>query len=390
MKHDFETEINRFGTRALKWLIAEDELPVWVADMDFETAPSIVEALKKRVDHKIFGYTRVDDSWRDAYRSWWSRRYGWDFPREHLLFATGIMPALHSAVRRFTAPGDKVAIVTPVYQCFFEAIEENGRFVLECPLDYVDGHYSLNFTRLEETLATPGVEALLFCNPHNPTGQLWTREQLARIGELARKYNIVVFNDEIHCDLVDPGSHYIPFASVSDDCREMSITFLSPSKTFNVPGLSSAAVVIANAQWRARLARALHADQIGNPGALAVDPAIGAYTGGEKWLEELREVLFKNKQRVVQFCAQALPELKVNLMPATYLVWIDCSAITTNTDALVKHLRKHEGLIISAGSVFRGNGAAFLRFNTATQPSRLEEALARLKRGIDSFKLAQH
>lgn len=388
MNYDFTTEINRFNTRALKWLIADDELPLWVADMDFETAPAIVNALHKRVDHKIFGYTRVDDTWRDAYRHWWSRRYGWEIRREDLLFATGIMPGLHSAVRRFTAPGDKVAIITPVYHCFFEAVEENGRFVAPCPLDCVEGEYRLNFERLEATLAEPGVEALIFCNPHNPTGQLWTREELIRVGELAHKYGIIVLNDEIHCDLVDPGYTYVPFASASETCEAVSINFLSPSKSFNIPGLASAAVVIRNPQWRTRMARALHADQIGNPNALAVDPVIAAYEEGEAWLEELRQVLAHNKARVVEFIEKEIPELKTHLMPATYLVWIDCSAITENTNALVKHLRQTEGLILSAGSAFRGNGITYLRLNPATQATRLEDALARLKRGVASFKAA--
>lgn len=386
MTYDFKTEVNRFGTRALKWLIDEDELPIWVADMDFRTAPAIIEALQKRVEHGIFGYTRVDDTWRDAYRTWWSTRYGWEIPRENLLFATGIMPALHSAIRRFTSIGDKVVLISPVYHCFYEAVEENGRIALECPLDCKDGVYSLDLERLDATLATPGVEAMILCNPHNPTGQIWTKEELAAIGEMASRHNIVIFNDEIHCDLVDPSYRYTPFATVSKACEEHSITFISPSKTFNVPGMSSAAVVTGNAQWRARLSRAFHADQIGNPGALAVDVPVAAFTRGGAWVDELREVLARHKRRVVDFVNTEIPGLKARLMPATYLVWIDCSEITANTDALVKHLRETEGLIISAGGPFRGNGAAYLRFNPATQETRLEDALGRLKRGVLSFK----
>ena len=386
MPFDFTTPVDRTGTCSLKWMIGPDELPVWVADMDFETAPAISAALHKRVDHHIFGYTRPNPAWYEAYRNWWSRRYGWAIEKDQLLFATGIMPALHSAVRRFTQPGEKVVIMTPVYHCFFESVEENGRFVSECPLPYDGEHYSLDLALLEEKLADPLATALILCNPHNPTGQIWTKEELAEIGRLAKENGVTVLCDEIHCDLVDPGFVYTPFASVNETCADVSVIFLSPSKTFNVPGLHTSAVVIADTQKRGRMARALHADQIGSPGALTVEPTVAAYDEGEPWLEELRQVLFANKNRVADFCNAEIPGLRVTKMPATYLVWIDCSELTADTRRLVAHLRKTEGLVISAGGDFRGNGAAFLRFNAATQACRIEDALQRLKRGVETWR----
>ena len=386
MPYDFTTPVDRTGTCSLKWMVEPGELPVWVADMDFETAPAISEALQKRVSHHIFGYTRPNPAWYAAYQHWWADRYGWRIEKETMLFATGIMPALHSAVRRFTQPGEKVVIMTPVYHCFFESVEENGRVVSECPLAFDGSHYSLDMRVLEEKLRDPLASAMILCNPHNPTGQIWTKDELAEIGRLAKAYGVTVLCDEIHCDLVDPGFVYTPFASVDDTCAEVSVIFISPSKTFNVPGLHTSAVVIADPQKRGRMARALHADQIGSPGALTVEATIAAYEEGEAWVEELRRVLLANKNRVADFCEEHIPGIRVTKMPATYLVWLNCSELTDDTAALVKHLRKTEGLIISAGGDFRGNGAPFLRFNAATQPCRIEDALLRLKRGVESWR----
>ena len=296
MKYDFDTPINRRNTNSLKWDIAENELPMWVADMDFKAAPEIQAAIEQRVAHGVFGYSVIPDEWNQAYIGWWQRRHGLTAEKDWLIFCTGVVPAISSIVRKLTTPAEKVLIQTPVYNIFFNSILNNGREVLENSLKYSGGEYEIDFDDLEKKLSDPQVSLMILCNPHNPVGKIWDKDTLEKIGELCYKHNVVVISDEIHCDLTDPGKEYIPFASVSEKCRNNSITCVAPTKAFNIAGLQTAAVIVPNPALRHKVWRALNTDEVAEPNAFAVQAAIAAFTKGEEWLDELRQYIFENKK----------------------------------------------------------------------------------------------
>lgn len=386
MSYDFDRLTDRRGWGSLKWDVPERELPMWVADMDFETAPEIKEYLRGRVDHGIFGYCVVTDDWYRAYQEWWGRRHGLSIERDWLVFCTGVVPAISSAVRKLTTVGEKVLVQTPVYNIFFHSIRNNGREILESPLVYHGSEYSVNWDDLEEKLADPQTTLMLLCNPHNPVGKIWDRESLARVGELCRKHHVLVLSDEIHCDLTDPGYEYVPFASVSEVCRDNSVTCIAPTKAFNLAGLQTAAVVVPDPVIRHKLDRGLNTDEVAEPGAFAVGAAVAAFTRGEAWLEGLRQYLYENKRLVREFTAERIPEIKVASSRATYLLWLDCSELTDDAGALARFIRKDSGLYLTEGAEYGGCGRSFLRMNAACPRRRLQEGLERLMRSVDAYK----
>lgn len=383
--YDFDKEIDRRNTGSLKWDVPEGELPMWVADMDFETAPVVKRALEKRVAHGVFGYSVLPDAWYEAYQNWWSSRHGLQIEKDWLVFCTGVIPALSTAVRKLTTPGEKVLIQTPVYNIFFNSIINNGRFVMESPLAYDGERYTINWEDLEQKLSDPQVSMMILCNPHNPVGNIWDRKTLERIGELCRKYHVIVFSDEIHCDLTAPGKEYVPFASVSETCRSISVTAIAPTKAFNIAGLQTAAVMVPDELLRHRMWRALNTDEVAEPNAFAVDVTVAAFGEGGDWLDALREYLQQNKKTVKEYIQKEIPQIKVGSLDVTYLLWLDCSRITDNAEELNVYLREKAGVYLSEGNIFGGNGAGFLRFNTATTRKNILEGLKRLKSGIESY-----
>ena len=385
MKYDFDTMTDRRGVGSLKWDVPERELPMWVADMDFETAPEIIEALKNRVEHGIFGYSVVTEDWYEAYRSWWSRRHHLEMEKEWLIFCTGVVPAISSAVRKLTTVGENVLVQTPVYNIFFNSIRNNGRNILESPLVYDGGEYSVDFGDLEEKLANPQTTLMLLCNPHNPVGKIWDRETLFRIGELCTKHHVLVLSDEVHCDLTDPGYEYVPFASVSQACRDNSITCLAPTKTFNIAGLQTAAVMVPNPVIRYKLDRGLNTDEVAEPNAFAVGAAVAAFQKGEAWLEELREYLSENKRCVREFAERNLSGIKVVPSRATYLLWLDCSGITEDAGELTAFIRRDSGLYLTEGEEYGACGKAFIRLNPACPRERLLDGMRRLEESVRRF-----
>ena len=389
MGYDFDRLTDRRGTGSLKWDVPERELPMWVADMDFETAPEIMEFLRKRTEHGIFGYSVVTQEWYEAYRSWWGRRHHLEMEQEWLVFCTGIVPAISSTVRKLTTVGENVLVQTPVYNIFFHSIRNNGRNVLESPLVYGGEHYSVDFADLEEKLADPQTTLMLLCNPHNPVGKIWERETLARIGELCAKHHVLVLSDEIHCDLTDPGYEYVPFASVSEVCRDNSITCFAPTKTFNIAGLQTAAVMVPNPVIRHKLERGLNTDEVAEPNAFAVGGAVAAFRKGERWLEELRAYLYENKQCVRRFMEEKLPCIKVVPSRATYLLWLDCSAVGEDAGELAAFIRRDSGLYLTEGQEYGACGRQFIRLNAACPRARLLEGLERLEKSIDHFSGGQ-
>lgn len=382
MKYDFDKVVNRRDTYSLKWDVKENELPMWVADMDFETAPEIINAIEKRAAHGVFGYTDVPKEWYQAICNWWEMRHHFQMQQDWLMFCTGVIPAISSIVRKLTTPNENVVIQTPVYNIFFNSIVNNGCRVLESPLVYENGLYRIDWEDLEEKLANPQTTLMILCNPQNPAGIIWDQETLEKIGDLCAKHHVTVIADEIHCDLTDPGKEYIPFASVSGNCRENSITCIAPTKTFNIAGLQTAAIMVPNPQLRYKVNRAVNTDEVAEPNVFAVTAAIAAYQEGAEWLDELRAYIYENKQTVKQYIQEHIPEITVVDSEATYLLWLDCSKITQDTDIFLKKLRKETGLFLSLGSIYGGNGKCFARMNLACPRATVLDGLHRLEKGV--------
>ena len=384
-RESFDTLVDRRGTHSLKWDVKENELPMWVADMDFKTAPVIIDAIKKRVEHGVFGYSIIPDEWNDAYIRWWEERHGFRIEKDWLIFSTGVVPILSSVVRKLTTPAENVLIMTPVYNIFFNSIVNNGRNVLECPLSYNDGEYSIDFDALEDAMAQPQTTMMIFCNPHNPVGKIWDRDTIARVGELAKKHHVIVVSDEIHCDITDPGKGYIPFASVSDTCREISVTCVAPTKAFNMAGLQTAAAIVPDEFLRHKVNRGLNTDEVAEPNAFAIWAAIAAFNEGGEWLDALREYIYENKLIVGTYVKDQLPQVKLVKSEATYLLWLYCTGICSNSEELADFIREKTGLYLSDGVQYGRTGEHFLRLNVACQKSRLMDGLLRLKRGIELY-----
>ncbi len=390
MKYDFDEVIDRRPTHCMKWDVAEGELPMWVADMDFPAAPCVRRAIEQRAAHGIFGYQDVPEEWYRAYMGWWQRRHGLALKKEWLIFCTGVVPAISSMVRKLTTPAEKVLIQTPVYNIFFNSILNNGRQVLESPLKYDGERYEIDFADLEAKLADPQTTLMILCNPHNPTGKIFSRAELERIGELCAAYHVTVISDEIHCDLTDPGHEYVPFASVSETCRQISVTCMAPTKAFNLAGLQTAAVAAADEALRHKVWRGLNTDEVAEPNAFAVTAAVAAFTEGEDWLDELREYLYQNKQEARAFLEREIPQIHAVPSEATYLLWLDCGRLEGYRGAaeLARFIREKTGLYLSEGSAFGGNGDRFLRMNTACPRTLLRDGLERLREAVAAFSQA--
>lgn len=385
MKYDFDTLVNRRNTDSLKWDVAENELPMWVADMDFKTAPEITEAIIKRAEHGIFGYTIVPDEWADAYINWWDKRHGLKMERDWLIFCTGVVPAISSVVRKLTTPAEKVVVQTPCYNIFFNSIYNNGRNIYPSPLKYDGLNYSIDFADLEEKLADPQTTLMILCNPQNPVGKIWDRETLAKIGELAAKYHVTVLSDEIHCDLTDPDKGYVPFASASETCRNISVTCIAPTKTFGIPGLQTAAVVVPDPYLRHKVNRGLNTDEVAEPNSFAQTAAIAAFEYGGEWLDEVREYIYENKKRVSQFLRDEIPDIVLTPSDATYLLWLNCSKFTSDAGEFADFIRHETGLYVAKGGQYGDGGKTFFRLNIACPRATLEDGLARLKEGYKKY-----
>ncbi len=379
MNYDFDRAPDRRGTDAVKWMVGENELPMWIADMDFDTAPEVKAAMAERLDRGAFGYGDVTGDWYDAYAGWWKTRHGFEMKKEGLIFCTGVIPAVSSAVRKLTTPAEKVVILTPVYNIFYNSVLNNGRVVLPCPLENRGGAYTIDFARLEAAFADPQTSLLIFCNPHNPVGKIWEKETLSAVGTLAKKYGVTVLSDEIHCDLTAPGRGYVPFAAAGEDCREISVTCVAPTKAFNLAGLQTAAVYAENPFLRHKIWRALNTDEAAEPNAFAVPAAVAAFTAGGLWLDALRAYLWENRKLAEAFLAERLPAFTVTKGEATYLLWMDGAAF--GIPDLAAHIREKSGLLLSGGAQY-GATDAFLRMNLACPRDRVEEGLRRLEQAL--------
>ena len=380
----FDKITNRYNTNSIKWMGEEHELPMWVADMDFETCEEISNALIERANHKIFGYCDIPYEWNDAIFNWRLNRYNHVIEKDDLLYCTSVIASISSTVRKITSPGENIVIQTPVYNIFYNCILNNGRNVLESPLKYDGKEYSIDFDDLEEKLSNKQTSMMILCNPHNPIGKAWSKEDLAKIGELCHKYNVVVLADEIHCDLTDPGVTYTPFSSVNDVCKNISITCSSPTKTFNLAGLHTSYIYIPNPYLKHKIWRAINTDEVAEANVFAVTGAIAAFTHGAEWLDELREYIFNNKYEFINKVEECLP-VHVIRSNSTYLLWVDCSKVCDDTEELVEFIRKETGLRVTAGKVYGAAGKAFIRVNIATQNERVKDGINRFIDGVKKY-----
>ena len=429
MAYDFSSFVDRRGTACVKWdapngagVPAGDVIPMWVADMDFRTAPCIIDALRKRVEHGIFGYTEVPDSYYDAVISWFQRRRGWTIERDWILYTTAVVPALSVCIKAFTEPGDKVVFLTPAYNCFFSSIRNAGCVASASPIRYhypsdgasmgvgVDGReepYSLfpgdersstptpnnvitvdiDWEDLERRCSDPSAKILLVCNPHNPVGRIWTRDELARMGEIARRHGLIVLSDEIHCELEMPGQTFTPFAAVSPENQDCCVTLNSPSKSFNTAGLQIANIITNKAEWRSKIDRVNNIYEVCDVNPFGVAGLIAAYTEGEPWLKELNATLWENYCDLREIFAREVPECPVTDLQGTYLVWMDVSVLTRpgksapmTSQEIVDSLIAHEHVRLGPGEIY-GDGN-FLRINIASPHSICHEGLVRIARGL--------
>ncbi|MBR5700477.1 MAG: pyridoxal phosphate-dependent aminotransferase [Bacteroidales bacterium] len=382
---DFDTVIPRRGTDCVKWdHFSGNAIPMWVADMDFPTAPAILEALQRRLDHGIFGYEQIPSRYYDAITGWFGRRHGWQFKAEDIVPTTGVIAAYSACIKAMTEPGDKVILQTPVYNCFFPAVRNNRCIEAQNVLRYADGRYTIDFEDLERKAADPAVKVLLLCNPHNPVGRVWTREELTRIGEICLRHNVFVISDEIHCELTYPGHDYTPYGSLGERFARASATCCSPTKAFNIAGIQIANVVATDPEIRRRIDRALNENECCDVNVFGVEALMAAYNEGEPWLDALRKYLKSNAEEVYRRLGEELPGLPVLPLEGTYLMWLDCSALG---DGLWDYLKDEAGVVLCNGSIYGEAGRGFLRLNIACPRRILDEGIDRLIQGIKNYNL---
>ena len=385
MKYDFDETVPREGTFSVKWDEKPGVLPMWVADMDFRTAPAVMEAVMKRAAHGIYGYTYVPDAYYDAVTGWFSRRHGFSIDRDWILYTPGVVPALSAIIKAMTHPGDKILIQTPVYNCFFSSIRNNGCEMVSNPLVYKDVTYSIDFGDLERKASDPMVTLMILCNPHNPAGRVWTRDELKRIGEICIRHNVFVIADEIHCELTFDGHEYTPFASISEEFLMHSATCSSPSKAFNIAGLQISNIVCADPSARARINKAININEVCDVNPFGVAGLIAAYNEGEEWLDQLNAYIYGNYLFLKDFFKKELPEFPVLPLEGTYLVWVDCTVTGKRSEEIEEHLIADSKLWINAGVHYGTDGDRFIRINIACPRKTLMEGLSRLASGLKIY-----
>ena len=381
MTYSFDNIVDRRGSGCVKWDCEEarDAIPMWVADMDFRVATPIVEALTRRATHGVFGYTQVPDAYYDAIIRWFGNRHSWHIDREWIIYTSGVVPALSAVVKALTLPGDKVLIQTPVYNCFFSSIRNNGCIIEENPLAY-DGHtYHIDFDDLERKAADPKVKLLVACNPHNPAGRVWTTEELERINTICLRHGVRVVSDEIHCELVMPGYRFTPFASISAACQDNSITLNSPSKSFNIAGLQIANIICNDPEIRQRIDRAININEICDVNPFGVEALIAAYNESSDWLDQLCDYLYDNYVFLSQYMKQHLPQVGITTLEGTYLVWVDIRPLGIGSDEATRRLLEEGNVLVNSGTMYgQTAGEGFIRINIACPRTQLEEALRRI------------
>ena len=386
MKYDFDEIVNRRGTNSVKWDEAKEEgvIPMWVADMDFKAAPCILEALKKRVDHGVFGYTIVPDSYYESIISWFERRHQWHIERNWIIYTSGVVPAISAIIKALTEPGDKVLVQTPVYNCFFSSIRNNGCTIAENALVRKGNSYEIDFDDFERQAADEKTKVFLLCNPHNPAGRVWKPEELSHMNDICLRHGVKVIADEIHCELVMPGHVFTPFAAVSKACQDNCITTNSPTKSFNIAGLQIANIITSNAEDRQKIDRAININEVCDVNPFGVIALQAAYNEGEDWIDQLNVYLWENYQALKTFFKDNLPQLEVIDLEGTYLVWVNVRATGMTGNELTDKLLKEGKVFVNRGTMYgETTGEDYIRINIAMPRSLMLEGLKRMKSVID-------
>lgn len=379
--YNFDEIVNRRGTNCVKWDVENEDgiIPMWVADMDFPAAPAIRKAVEARAKHGVYGYTIVPDSYYRAITSWFKRRHGWTIDKEWIIYTTGVIPAISAAIKALTMSGEQVLIQTPVYNCFFSSIKNQGCQILENPLKRNGNSYVVDWDDFERKCADEKTTVFLLCNPHNPSGRVWTKAELARMNEICLRHRVAVVSDEIHCELVMPGNKFTPFAAVNEDCKNNGVTLNSPTKNFNIAGLQIANIVCANPVWRRRIDRAINIFEVCdvNPfGPVALETA---YNDSENWMDELNEYLFANYQLLCDTFAKELPQYEVMRLEGTYLVWVDVRPSGLTSDEVTEKLLKEGRVQVNSGTMYgQTTGEGYVRINIACPRATLIEGLKRM------------
>lgn len=384
MKYDFDTILDRQHTNSEKWDVKPGELPMTTADMDFKTAPEIMQAMKDKINAGAFGYEYPSQEYFDAVAHWYKIEHNAEAQTSWMRFATGVIPSITASVNHLSHTGDNVLLMEPVYNTFYNSILNSGRHALASQLKYDCSTYtySVDWDDLEEKMSNPLTTLMILCNPHNPTGYVWSRDELMRIIKLAQKYGVIVISDEIHGDLVLKGPDYTPTFSLPEEYRQNLVTLVSTSKTFNVAALHAATGIVANPILREHFTRAINKYEVAEPNLLAIPGTIAAYTQGADWLHQLKKYLLDNREYLEQFISDNLPQLHVVPGTATYLVWIDVSEVTKDSNALAQKIRQETGLIINPGTYYHGNGNEFIRINIAYPLAQIKDGLTRLAKAI--------
>ena len=379
MKYDFDELIERRGTNCVKWdeSPSPEVIPLWVADMDFRVAPAIQKALQQRVEHGVFGYNIVPESYYEAVISWFHRRHQWDIQRSWILYTTAVVPAMSCVIKALTMPGEKVLILSPAYNCFFSSIKNNGCEVLESPLKAVGDTFEVDFDDFESKCADEKTTLFLLCNPHNPSGRVWTKEELQRMYDICKRHGVKVASDEIHCELIMPGHEFVPFGTITDD----GVVMNSPSKNFNTAGLQIANIICSHPSWRRRIDRAININEVCDVNPFGIVALQAAYNESEDWIDELNQYLWGNYQLLCDFIGENIPQWKVCRLEGTYLPWVDISAMGITSQELCNQLLAEAKVWINPGTMYGPQtGEGYVRFNIAIQRSRLLDALQRIKK----------
>ena len=376
---NFDTKHNRFSTNSVKWNVPKDEIAMWVADMDFRCSKAIIDSMQKKLELGIFGYEFVPKAYYEALVFWYKSRHNLSLKANSILFCNGVIPAISSMIRKLSSVNDHIIVQSPIYNVFYSCIENNARKVVENQLLYENSRYEIDFANLEKELSNPKASIMILCNPHNPSGKIYTQKELEKISKLCKKYEVLLISDEIHCDIST--QPYTPLAKIDKN----SVTVTSPSKAFNIAALHSASIITENEKLRYKIKEAINTDEIAEPNSFAIEASIAAYKHSHKWLDELNLYIEENKNFTKNFLSKNT-DLFVSGGEATYLMWIDCESIGNNTDKFCEFLRKKHKLYAQKGSIYRGNGQKFIRLNIATSRETLKEGLKRLENAFKEAK----
>lgn len=388
MIYEFDKIVKRSNTDSYKWdtLESDDIIPLWVADMDFKTAPCIIKALQKRVEHGVFGYTAVPESYYQSTINWFEKRHDLLLQREEIVYTSGVVPAISAIIKALTSPGDGIIVQTPVYNCFFSSIRNNQCEIVENKLIYRDQTYFIDFEDLELKAADPRNRVLLLCNPHNPAGRVWTHEELQKIGEICLKYDVTVVSDEIHCEIVFAPYKFVSFASISEEFHDKCVVCCSPSKAFNIAGLQIANIFARDAEMRQKIEKAININEVCDVNPFGVIALQEAYNNGIEWLEQMIDYVHDNYQLLQSIVKDRLPDFKLTKLEGTYLAWLDCSVLDMSSSEIAVKLMRDFKVLVNSGEMYKDPSDHFIRINLATSRSVLNEGLERLVTGLLTIK----